>query len=86
MGLLSLDLDYSQWQDISFFASAFYQLAQLKITRAGFSFLLFKDQKADAGGFALRGSDRERGADILPDVDLLIRVKSTYSIILVPIL
>lgn len=86
MGLVSLDLDYSQWQDISFFASAFYQTAQLEIKEAGFSVLLFKDQKGDTGGFAMRGSDREGGADVLPDVDLLIRVKSIYSIILFPIL
>lgn len=86
MGLVSLDLDYSQWQDISFFASAFYQLAQLKITKVGFSGLLFKDQKAGTGGFAMTGSDRGGGADVLSDVDLLIRVKQIYSIILFPIL
>lgn len=86
MGLVSLDLDYSQWQDISFFASTFYQPAQVKITKAGFSVLLFKDQKADTGGFAMRGSDREGGADVLPDVDLLTRVKSMYSIIFFPVL
>lgn len=42
-------LDFRQWQDISFFAFAFYQLAQLKIIKTGFSVLLFaffKNQKS----------------------------------------
>lgn len=86
MGLEPLDLGYSQWQDISFFASAFYQLAQLEITKSGFSVLLFKDQKTGTGGFAMRGSDRGGGADVLSDADLFIRVKSVYSMIFFHIL
>lgn len=88
MGLVSLDLDYSQWQDISFFASAFYQPAQLKITKffqSGFSVLPFKDQKADTDGFVMRGSDRGDDADVLSGV-LLIRVKPVYSVLLFLIL
>lgn len=60
-------------------------MAQLKITKAGFSVLLFKDQKADTGGFVMRGSDRGDDADVLSGV-LLIRVKPIYSIMLFLIL